>query len=163
MPNELEVTLQVSRSGSGSWSVTTTLVAGPAPVLVTVMVKDAVSPGWITFGPPPVITLVMCSSGNSVTLADAPAVMTLPKLPRFWARVKATVAVLTSGLGSPDWMARVSVKLNDAPGARLPPPAATASASRFPSRVSVKELLASVVDRTRLGLSAELVLATVYV
>ena len=41
-----------SRSASGSWSVTTTLVAGPAPALVTVMVKEAVSPGWITSNPP---------------------------------------------------------------------------------------------------------------
>ena len=41
----LDATLQLSRSASGNWSVTTTFVAGPAPVLETVMVKDAVSPG----------------------------------------------------------------------------------------------------------------------
>src|SRR5207248_6197847 len=58
---------------------------------------------------------------------------------------------------------RVSVKVNDAPGATLPPPAAMASASRFPSRVSVNELLGLLVDRTRLGLSSELVLVTMNV
>ena len=45
--NVVDVTVQVSRSAAGNWSVTTTLVAGPAPVLVTVMVNEAVSPGWI--------------------------------------------------------------------------------------------------------------------
>ena len=58
-------------------------------------------------------------------------------------------------------MARVSMKLNDPPGATLPPPAATASVSRLPSSVSVKELLALFVSSTRLGLSVELVLLTV--
>src|SRR5881397_4068686 len=48
----LEATPQLSRSGSGNWSVTTTFVAGPAPVLETVMVKEAVSPGWMTVIPP---------------------------------------------------------------------------------------------------------------
>src|SRR5262245_3636436 len=89
--------------------------------------------------------------------------MMLLKLPRFWASVKATVEVLVSGLGSPAWMARVSVKVNDAPGATLPPPAAMASASRLPSRLSVNELLGSLADRTRLGLSVELVFVTVKV
>ena len=38
-------TPHVSRSAAGSWSVTTTLTAGPAPSFVTVIVNDAVSPG----------------------------------------------------------------------------------------------------------------------
>src|SRR3954454_1371811 len=107
---------------------------------------------------PPVAALEMVSSGSSVTLAAALALIRLPKLPRFWASVKTTVAELINGLGSPDWIARVSVKLNDPPGATLPPPAAIASASRLPSRLSLNELLALLVPRTRLGLSDELVL-----
>src|SRR5439155_13795077 len=102
-------------------------------------------------------------SGSNVTLVEAWAEMRLLKLPRFCASVKTTVAVLSSGVGSPDWIARVSVKVNDPPGATLPPPAVTASASRSPSSVSVNELLGLLVDRTRFGLSAELVLLTVYV
>ena len=47
--------------------MTRTLVAGPAPVFDTVMVKDAVSPGWITSGP--LTAFEMWSSGSSVTLA----------------------------------------------------------------------------------------------
>src|SRR5207253_9060138 len=94
VPKLLEVTVQVSRSGSGSWSVTTTLLAGPAPSLLTVMVKEAVSPGWMTTGVSPgawpVTALVIDRCGSSVTLADARAWMTLLKLPRFWARVNAT-------------------------------------------------------------------------
>src|SRR5207245_8640214 len=87
----------------------------------------------------------------------------LLKFPRLCASVKTTVAELANGVGSPDWMARDSVKVNDPPGARLPPPAATASASRFPSNVSVNELLGSFTSSTRFGLSDELVLLTVYV
>src|SRR5262249_53514918 len=150
--------------------VTRTLLAGPAPSLVTVTVKEAVSPGWITSGKPGVTAFAISRCGSSVTLADAWAWMTLLKLPRFWARVKATVAVLVSGLGSPAWMGRVSVKVNVAPGAMLatvavllPVAAWMASASRFPSRVSVNELLGLLVSSTRLGLSDELVLVTVYV
>ena len=51
---------------------------------------------------PPVAALEIVSSGSSVTLAAALALIRLPKLPKFWARVKITVAVLVSGLGSPD-------------------------------------------------------------
>ena len=113
-----EATVQVSWSAAGNWSVTWTLVAGPAPSLVTVMVKEAVSPGWITSGEPGVTALVISRCGSSVTLADAPAVMMLLKLPRFWASVKTTVVALVSGVGSPAWMARVSVKVNDPPEPR---------------------------------------------
>ncbi len=48
MAKVLEVTIQVSMSASGSWSVMTTLMAVPAPGLETLMVKEAVSPGWMT-------------------------------------------------------------------------------------------------------------------
>ena len=83
--------------------------------------------------------MLIARCGTSVTLADALAVMTLlPVNAGDWTSVKPTDAVLVSGFGSPDWIARVSVKVNDPPGATLPPPAAMASASRFPSRVSVK-------------------------
>src|SRR3954469_5557205 len=68
--NVLDATPQVSRSASGNWSVTETLVAGPAPVLETVMVNDAVSPGWIVWTPS-VMALEMFSSGRSVTLVEA--------------------------------------------------------------------------------------------
>src|SRR5262249_12908120 len=136
----------------------------------TVMVKEAVSPGWITSEKPGVTALVISRCGSRVTLADAWAVMMLLKLPRFCARVKATVAVLIRGAGSPAWMAPVSVKVQTALWARLDTVAVLlalaawmASASRFPSRVSVKKLLGLFVSSTRLGLSAELVLVTVYV
>src|SRR5262245_43026076 len=95
-----ESTFQVSRSGSGSWSVTTTLVAGPAPSFVTVMVNEAVSPGSITLKPlVTAFTITRC--GIRVTLADDWALMMLENAPRFWASVKATSALLTSGVGSP--------------------------------------------------------------
>src|SRR5262245_60292253 len=158
-----EATPQVSKSGSGSWSVTTTLVAGPAPSFVTEMVNDAVSPGWIRLLKPLVTTFSIFRWGSRVTLADPWAGMMFANAPRFWASVNLTVAVLTSGVGSPAWMARVSVKVNEPPGPKLPPPAAMASASRSPNRLSMKELLALLADRTRFGLSAELVLFTVYV
>src|SRR5262245_32886444 len=41
----LESTRHVNTAPADNWSVTITPVAGPAPVLLTVMVKDAVSPG----------------------------------------------------------------------------------------------------------------------
>src|SRR5438128_1182563 len=152
-------------AGSGSWSVTTMPLAAPAPVFETVMVKEAVSPGWMTaLVPSPVTVLLIARTGISVTLVDAEALGLLLKLPRFCASVKTTVAELVSVLGSPAWRARVSVKLNDAPGAMLatvavlvPAAAWMASASRLPSRVSVNESLGLLVSRTRLGLSAELV------
>src|SRR5262249_48861656 len=132
--------------------------------LVTVTVKEAVSPGWITaLVPSPVTDLEIARCASSVTLAESWRWMMFGNAPRFWARVKATVAVLVNGVGSPAWTARVLVKRNDAPGARSPPPAAMASASRFPSRLSVNELFGSLVDRTRSGLPDELVLVTVYV
>src|SRR5262249_55924279 len=120
------------------------------------------SPGWIT-SMPLVIALVISRCGSSVTLADDWAVMMLVKLPKVGAKVKATVVVFVSGVGSPAWMGRVTVNVNDAPGARLPPPAAMAAASRSPSNVSVKKLLGLLVSSTRLGLSDELVLVTVKV
>src|SRR6266478_2093458 len=108
--------------------------------------------------------------GTRVTDDDAPAWMMLPKLPRFWSRLKAAADVSVSGVGSPGWMARVSVKVNDPPGATSPLPlaswmgmAAMASASKLPSRVSLKESLELLGSRTRLGLSVELVLVTVNV
>src|SRR5207237_114289 len=103
----------------------------------------------------------MLRAGKSVTLACALALILLLKAPRFWASVKTTLALLIRGLGSPAEMARVSVKLNDPPGATSPPPAAIASASMSPMSVSVKELFALLVESTRLGLSDELVLLTV--
>src|SRR5262245_6462525 len=120
--NWLETFVQVSWSAAGSWSLTRTLVAGPAPSLVTVMVNEAVSPGWITSGKPEVAGFEIGRCGTSGTLDEAWAVIWLLKLPRFWASVKTTVDVLVSGVGSPAWIARVSVKVNDPPGATLPPP-----------------------------------------
>src|SRR5262249_53535167 len=129
---------------------------------------EARSPGWTT-SRPLVTTLSITRCGNSVTLADAWAVIRLGKAPRFWARVKVTVAVLVSGVGSPAWMARVWVNVNDPPRARRPPPAAMAAASRsifwggVVLKVEMNELLGLPVSSTRVGLSAELVLLTVYV
>src|SRR5205809_4997487 len=80
-PNVLEATHQVSKVASGSWSVTSTLLAGPAPVFDTVMGKEAVSPGWMTSPEPGVTALVISRLGSRVTLADAWALMTLLKLP----------------------------------------------------------------------------------
>src|SRR5580765_3734524 len=107
------------------------------------------------------MALLMFSSGRRVTLVEALALIRLVKLPRFWASVKTIAALFTSGVGSPAWMARVSVNVNDEPGAMLPHPAAIASASRLPSKVSVNELLGLLVSSTRFGLSVELVLLTV--
>src|SRR5262245_1516045 len=88
--------------------------------------------------------------------------------PRFWANVKFAVVESVSGLGSPAARTWVSVKLNDAPGARravvaelLPARAWTASASMLPNRLLVNVLLGLFVSSTRPGLSAELVLVIV--
>src|SRR5262245_606545 len=171
--------VQVSWSAAGSWSVTETLVAGPAPVLETVMVREAVSPGWIVSRNPGVTVLGMVRFGSSVTSADPWAGIWLLELPRFWASVKTTAALLVSGVGSPAWMARVSVKVKDVgdPLVRggmlatvavlLPVKAWMASASRLRTwgvvvlKVVVNELLGLFVSSTRLGLSDELVLVTV--
>src|SRR5262249_12619128 len=85
--------------------------------------------------------------------------MMLGNAPRSCASVKATVAVLVSGVGSPVWMVRVSVKLKEAPAGMLATVAELllvkawiASASRFANKESVNELFGSLVSRTRLGI-----------
>src|SRR5262249_68868 len=100
--------------------------------------------------------------------------MRLGNAPRFCASVKTALDVSVRGVGSPAGRAGVSVKVNDAPGAReagvavlLPARAWTASASMSPNRLLVNESGSPAPwfaeFSTRLGLSAELVLLTVYV
>src|SRR5262249_20140405 len=73
--------VQVNSLGSGRLSVTTTLVAGPAPVFETVIVKEAVSPGWIVLANPGLTALAICTLGSKVTLVEAGARMILLKFP----------------------------------------------------------------------------------
>src|SRR5439155_9028879 len=116
---------------------------------------------------------------------DAGALIMLSKFPRFCSRVNlpnaefprvVTHTPLASQVvvPSPFWMARVSVKLNDAPGAMLalvavgsPVKAWIASASRSPSRLSFSVFGSPapwlVESRTKLGLSDELLFVIVYV
>jgi hypothetical protein len=59
--------LHTRMSAAGNWSVTTTLVTADAFMFVMVMVKAAVSPGWMTSAP---VTVLVIVSGGLVVVVD---------------------------------------------------------------------------------------------
>jgi hypothetical protein len=66
--NVLAPPLHTRTSAAGNWSVTTTLVTADTFMFVMVMVKAAVSPGWMTSAP--VTVLVIVSGGLVVVVVD---------------------------------------------------------------------------------------------